>query len=272
MTSTSLPNGRTTLAWRESGRGETMVLLHGIPGSSRTWSRVAELLSPRFRVLVPDLLGFGSSPDGSRAPHVFEQAQTLLQDFRALRIDAAHVAGFDFGGPVAVALASIAPGLLTGLTLLSTNVLTDTPVPLPLQVARIPIAGELAFRMMFSRPGLHLMWRNAAVDRVRFPLEEFRDSLDRRGIGTARRIFLASLRHLPALYGPIEAALAEISIPVTVMWGDRDPFFSIATGERTARRIPGARFVVLPGCGHFLPNERAAEVTATIVDSVSESR
>jgi pimeloyl-ACP methyl ester carboxylesterase len=45
-------------------------------------------------------------------------------------------------------------------------------------------------------------------------------------------------------------------MPTMVIWGDHDPFFSVAQGQRTASAIPGARFVLFEGAGHFLPEER----------------
>jgi pimeloyl-ACP methyl ester carboxylesterase len=258
------PSGNGMLTYSDRGAGDAIVLLHGIPGSSHSWDQVVPLL-PTARVLVPDLLGFGMSPSGSKDLHAFEQAEAVLKMLDYASIRAVHVVGFDFGGPVAVAMHALAPERITALTLLATNLLTDTTVPLPLQIARVPIAGELAFRLLFSGPGVAALWRQATYDRVAFPLDRFRSTLDERGIATARRIFLRSLRRLQELYAPIEAELARISIPVTLMWADRDPFFPIDAGKRTADRFKAARWVLLNDCGHFLPHEKPAEVAEAIL-------
>jgi pimeloyl-ACP methyl ester carboxylesterase len=53
-----------------------------------------------------------------------------------------------------------------------------------------------------------------------------------------------------------------------VLWGDRDPFFPVAVGERTARAL-GTVLRVLPGCGHFVPEERPDEVAASLRDVIA---
>ena len=253
----------------DHGNGEPVVLLHGIPGSHATWRHAGtSLVNEGARIVVPDLLGFGGSPDGSAAPHALEQAGALIATRDHFAIDAAHLAGFDFGGPVAVAVWMLAPQRVRSLTLIATNLLTDTPVPFPLRIARVPLAGELAFRCLFSGAGADALWRIATVDREAFPNRAFREYAKARELATTRRLFLRSLREMRSLYAPIENALPTITVPTTVVWGARDPFFPIATGRRTASRIRDAAFVVVEGCGHFVPNERPAQVARAIGDTM----
>ena len=120
------------------------------------------------------------------------------------------------------------------------------------------------FRMLFSGPGLRALWMAATADRKAFPFGEFQAGLDARGNATARRIFLESIRHLDALYAPIEAELERIDVPVTLVWADRDPFFPVAVGQRTASRFRSARWILVQG-GHFLPQERPQAVAAAIL-------
>ena len=121
-------------------------------------------------------------------------------------------------------------------------------------------------RLLFGRTGLTMMWFAAVARRDQFPLSQYLATVRfTEGIASTRRIFQASLRDLPGLYGPVQAALGRIRAPCAVLWGDRDPFFSVAVGKRTVAMIPGARFITLPGCGHFLPEEdpqRFAEIVS----------
>jgi pimeloyl-ACP methyl ester carboxylesterase len=253
----------------DAGSGDPVLLLHGIPGSQRTWNDVAALLrTVGLRAVVPDLLGFGGSPDGSAAPHAFEQAGAVLTAMDHLEIDSAHVAGFDFGGPVAVAAYALAPDRFRSMTLIATNLLTSTPVPLPLRIARVPAVGELAFAALFSPFGAGLLWRFATVQRRSFPHREFRQGATRRNLRTTRRIFLRSLREMVSLYGPVEENLPMIDIPATVVWAGRDPFFPVVAGRETASRFRDAIFIVLEDCGHFVPNERPHEVAAAIEKNI----
>lgn len=248
--------------WGESG--PTVVALHGIPGWRGTWTRVAELLAPDHRVMAPDLLGFGASDPGPPGAHAREQAAALAQALDALGVASANVAGFDFGGPVAVHLAALRPTLARSLVLTATNLFPDTPVPLPLRIARVPLLGEAFFRLAFSEAGLVAMWRAACGDRRAFPLERYREALAvPGGVASTRRIFLASLRDLARLYAPVARAAQALRVPTIVLWGDRDPFFPVSVGDRTARAVRG-ELRVLRGCGHFVPEERPSDVAAAI--------
>jgi len=246
--------------------GPPVVLLHGIPGWRGTFAEVSASLGRHCRAFAPDLLGFGESdppPDGA---HAAEQAAAVIELVDALGLDRFHLVGFDFGGPTAVLAAARLPGRVRSLTLAATNLFPDTPVPAPLRLARVPALGDLFFRLAFGRWGLSALWRAAVADRSAFPYRRYRTALRfPGGVSWTRRIFLASLRDLPGLYAPVEEAARALALPSLVLWGDRDPFFPVLVGQRTADAL-GAELRVLPGCGHFVPEERPREVAEAILD------
>lgn len=252
--------------------GPPVLLLHGIPGEKGIWADVAARLR-QYQIIAPDLLGFGDSSEPQGDPHAARQAEMLALLIGELGLKSVHVVGFDFGGPVGVLLAARYPDLTASLTLAATNVLVDTPIPGLLHLVRPPIVGDFFARLFFGRPGLSGMWFGAVARREAFPFSAYRRLLrSTKGVRWTRIIFQMSLRDLPGLYAPVQAALSMIRIPCQVLWGERDPFFSRATGERTARLIPGASFQVLPGTGHFLPAEdpdRFAAAIAAITDSAT---
>ena len=244
--------------------GPAVLLLHGIPGWRGTFREVAEDLAVDHRVLVPDLVGFGESSVLPPGWHAAEQAEVLAHFLDAQGVGEVHLCGFDFGGPIALLLMQRVPEKVRSLTLMATNVLTDTPIPVPLKLARVPLLGDLAFRVFFGRLGLTAMWRAAAADRRAFPLDRYREALVfGQGVASTRRIFLESLRDLPGLYADVEIALGSVRVPGAVLWGERDPFFSVEVGERTARRA-ALPLSVLQGCGHFVPQERPQAVAEAL--------
>ncbi len=249
-----------------------VILLHGIPGWRGTWRHVAQLLATRTHVVAPDLAGFGKSSAGPPEFHAADHARLIVALIRTLGLQRVHLVGFDFGGPTAVMVCAQAPELVATLTLAATNVLTDTVIPLPLQLIRPPVVGDVFARLLFGRPGLTMMWFAAVARRDRFPLTDYRAMLRfPQGVTSTRRLFQASLRDLPGLYGPVHAALSGIQMPCTVVWGERDPFFPTAVGKRTAANIPGARFVQLKGCGHFLPAEDPGGFARVVEELMSGS-
>ena len=110
------------LAYRDTASdsaGLPVVLVHGSPGSSVVLEKLASLLSPRFRVIVPDLPGFGAStrdlPDYSFRAH----GEYLIELLDALHIDRAQFVGFSMGGGVVLSIADLAPQRVASLVMLS---------------------------------------------------------------------------------------------------------------------------------------------------------
>lgn len=250
--------------------GPTVVLLHGIPGSRSTFAVVGERLGKTCRVVVPDLLGFGDSPDAPAHYHAEEHAEVVAHFLAKLGIEDFHLVGFDFGGPTAVRLAGKLGKRVRSLTVAATNVFPDTPIPPPLRLAKVPLLGWLFFRLAFGTLGLMAMWLAAVADRRAFPFKNYRTALKGHGVRTTRRIFLRSMRDLPGLYGEVERLGGTLGLPSLVLWGDRDPFFPTTVGERTAKTL-GAELRILESCGHFVPEERPTETAEAIAGLIARS-
>lgn len=253
------------LAYRTSGEGQRVVLVHGIPGSARAWDGVAAAL-PDVEVVIPDLLGFGASAD----PTTFSveglgperQSRALEQLLDELGRDRVVLVGHDFGGPVSILLAARRPDLVSALLLLSANAFPDTPIPFPLSLTTLPVVGAVVGRALFSPSSLRLMLKQG-VGAGAAPLEPATHLGDRRQRRAIATIFSGALRRLDEIYTPVEDALRGLDAPVVVGWGDRDPFFPIAQGERTADAA-GGRLTVFGGAGHFLPHERPRQVAEEV--------
>ena len=257
---------RNGMAYRRSGDGPTVVLLHGIPGQGRSWEPVRAGLDGAFDVVMPDLIGFGDSHRPSRptienvGPTAQAASVAVLLDELAVRH--ATVVGHDFGAPVGVLLSAIRPDLVGALSLLAGNTFPDTPIPFPLSLATAPVIGGFFSRLLFSTPSLHLMLRQGVGPGSAPPDAGvyLGDGNQRRAIAT---IFSGALTRLAELYSPVAAALGALEVPVLVGWGDRDPFFPLEQGERTAAAV-NASLRVFHGAGHFLPHERPADVAREI--------
>ena len=266
-----MERSRAGMAYRRAGGGPTVVLVHGIPGQGRGWSGVEAGLTRSFDVITVDLLGFGSS-NGAARPAIEEvgpaaQAAALGELLDELEVRSATVVGHDFGAPIAVLLAESRGDLVRALVLLAGNVFPDTPIPFPLSLTTAPVIGGLLSRLLFSRPSLALMLRRGVGDGAEPPVPAvyLGDDRQRRTIAT---IFAAALTRLDELYAPVAGALERVSVPVLVGWGDRDPFFPVEQGARTATAA-GGNLHVFEGAGHFLPHERPDEVTSVVAAFVA---
>lgn len=249
-----------------TGGKSIYLLLHGIPGSSNAWHTVAsDLAKEGASVFVPDLLGFGQSSRPTAISELWLEAQAdaLTKSLVQLGISSFHLVGHDYGGPIAVTLYKLIPHKINSLTLLATNTFTDTPIPPPLAMIKLPVIGSLWAKAVFSKVSLRMMLKQGtgknsmAVDAA----SAIGDESQARSIGT---IFGSALRELSSRYLNVQESLSKIKVPTTVIWGTKDPFFSVPQGRRTAEAIPGAKFVLIEGAGHFLPEERPIEVVSEL--------
>ena len=250
------------------GAGEPFLFLHGIPGSALSWKTVGELLAPHYRVIVPDLAGFGQSELRDADYYMEAQAKAIKNVLDRLGISELYLGTHDFGGPAGLTLMRLYPDVsVKGLVLSATNMFTDTYIPPPLRVARVPLLNTILFKMMVgNRIGARILYTAATVQKEEASWEKFKQHLTPSALDLTRRIFQRSLADLKFNYQAVENLLGELVIPTLVLWGADDPFFGIAVGERTHQTIHGSALKVYERTGHFVPEERPHLVAQDIGD------
>ena len=255
----------------DDGYGFPVLFLHGIPGSAYTWEPVALRLRDQFRVIVPDLRGFG---DSAPSPDYYMegQARAVKRLLDALDIKDCALVAHDFGGPVGLTFMRLfSESVVCRLVLSNTNLFTDTYIPAPLRLAKIPLLSTIFFYLIAgNRLGLWLMYRSAVQQKQTATWTKFQRHLTPMGMRMTRRIFQRSLADLEANYHDLEQMLSGLNVPTLILWGENDPFFSVDVGERTQSAFPDAELVVLDQTGHFVPEERPAEVTSALVSFLSD--
>src|SRR4051794_32214092 len=114
-----------TLYSRDVGQGTPLVLLHAFPLSSAMWLAQRETLAKRFRVITPDLRGFGGSVLGEETPSIEVMAEDVAQMLRSKGLERAVIGGLSMGGYVAMALCRHHPERVLGLLLADTKAAAD---------------------------------------------------------------------------------------------------------------------------------------------------
>lgn len=246
----------------EEGDGPPLLLLHGAFFDRTSWSKTQSHLAADFRVIAPDLPGFGESekPSDARFGYTVEAFAHVVTDlFAGLRLGQAHVAGHGLGGAVALALASRSPELVSKLVLIDAMCYPTRP-DFARRVATLPLVGGLLFKQAWGRAvfgnyfrGVLLGPRSAvSADRIDYYYEVFNTP-------SARNSALSTLRATQDAR-TVEVKLSQVSVPTLVIWGRHDALYPAAFGQRLAKEIRGAGFRLMD-TGHT-PLEEAPEELA----------
>ncbi|HEY3283640.1 MAG TPA: alpha/beta fold hydrolase [Armatimonadota bacterium] len=254
--------GRAVKLWlRESGRVDAppLLLLHGLGITGLTWKWVAEELGGRFRLLAPDLPGFGRSDKPSFLDATGEGvAAVVVGLLDALGLPSVTLVGHSMGGGISLATAVLHPKRVSGLVLMGAAAL-DQPVPPAIRYARLPLAAW-AIRLM---PPAWLAL--GYLDAYHRPQRDTRDVV---------RAYVSSLRSGRGPEGYVRAARAlrydrfrtiaeripSVCCPTLLLHGARDRVVPPWVPERLSHEIPQARLTLLPEVGHMPQEETPSEV------------
>ena len=252
------------------GAGRTpVVLLHGTASSLEMWGYTMPVLAEEHRVIALDMVGFGysSRPDVPLSPDFL--AGVVRQSLDVLGVDTAHLVGLSLGGAVALRLALDRPGEVATLTLVGAAGLGDG-AHLLIRLLSLPVVGELLGRP--SRAGTRYLLRQCLADPAHMDdaLIDFSHALA--CIQGSRRSLLSGLRSLGVfgrLHPQVKRAfgdrLQELRVPVLLVWGEEDRILPARHGRQAHERIPDSELHILPGCGHLVQLECAAQFNALLL-------
>jgi pimeloyl-ACP methyl ester carboxylesterase len=267
-------DGAGSIHHLEEGAGPPVVLLHGGTGGGANWFRLLAPLARRYRVLAPDLPGFGLSPHARPAAPLGIAAATALQDWLAANgIGGATVVGTSFGGLAAIRLAQRAPDRVDRLLLLDSAGLGPGIHPL-IRLAAVP--GLTRAGVAPTRAGTAWLLRSlltAGPDAMgpadASALIDYLFASARAAgvpyLATTLRLF-ASVRGQRELVRDEE--LRALPQAVAVMWGGRDRLLPVAHAWRAAG-LRGVRPAILDGIGHSPNWERPDAVVAAVDDLIA---
>jgi pimeloyl-ACP methyl ester carboxylesterase len=248
-----------TAARYEVGRGEPVVLVHGLGDDHRAWRRVVAPLMLTRRVVLYDLRGHGGSPLGDDADGSLAQlGADLIDVLDAAHIDRATIAGFSLGGTIAMRAAIDAPDRVSALALIGTS-------------SRVNSAArgwyeERAALVADDDPELRATLDQDTEDVYRNRPHEIEAGLRirRESTGDPRGFANACLAMASLNQAPLDPELGVIAVPTVLVAGDADQHCPPRASEIIAEKIGGSTLRVLEDTGHPLPVERPDEVAAAI--------
>jgi abhydrolase domain-containing protein 6 len=239
----------------DGGKGEPLLLLHGFNADAHHFTRLARHLRSRFRLIAPDLPGFGDTGCIEGLDFGIEaQAGRVLAFLDALGIERCHVGGNSMGGYLAAAIARIAPQRVQSLWLLAPGGLQDAPYAElfqevaagrhnPLVVRNLADFERLAGLCFVRRPWMPLPLRRHLARRAAAGCDRSLDIFEALRFGSP----------------PLESFAAEIKVPTLLMWGDHDRVLHPDGHRILSELLPDSRGILLKDTGHLPMIERPAD-------------
>lgn len=254
----------------DAGFGPPVVLVHGFLASHTAWEPVFAALATRFRVIAPDLPGFGESekpPPGRYAYTAAAFAESLVDLIAALDLHRASVVGQRMGAAVALSMAVLYPDVVERLVLVSPDLFPRRASPWE-RAAVVPVVGGLLFK---QAAGLRLFLRY--FDPWTAPLLPVHaralDWLEAFSAPAAREAAYETLRSM-ADTRSLLARLARANVPALVCAGGRDDATRLAHGRQLSRELPRGRLELFdsgPAPEEDRPDDFARRVTTFLLEA-----
>jgi pimeloyl-ACP methyl ester carboxylesterase len=240
---------------RDEGRGPPLLLVHGFPLDHTMWEAQIEALAPRFRVLAPDLRGFGRSAVTDGTVSMARMSDDLAAVLDALDVREPLVyAGFSMGGYVGWEFLARHGRRVRALAAVDTRASADTPEGADgrRKMADEVLAKGAAVAADAMVPKLLAAGRPDSDPELARHVREIILRNDPRGIAAAQRGM--------AERADWRAKLGELRLPFLVLAGQKDGLISTQEQREMAAAVPGARYVEIADAGHTPPMERPAAV------------
>jgi len=251
----------------DRGKGNPIVLVHGVPTSSFLWRDMIEELSTHGRVIALDLPGFGfSDPPQNGDYRISNYARLFGLFLQALSVERATLVCHDLGGPITLTYALRHPDKWERLIILDTFLHRDFPPwPLSMRIAKIRPIGEIFMWLggeSIARAGLEggvvdKSWISEGVVKRYYMPDGNADKLNRSMLGTLRTDYIEDLEF-------IEKNLKTIEKPTLILWGENDRYLPLSLGDRIHKDIMGSQMEKIPNCGHYIPEDQP-ELAAKII-------
>ena len=235
-----------TMYYAAYGTGKPLILLHGGLSSADAFQKQVPWFAQHYRVITPDSRGQGRTTD-SDAPlsyHLMAEDMVRLMDY--LKVDSAYIVGWSDGGIIGLDMAMHHPERVAALVAYGANTSPDGVKP-----------------------------ENVAFFRTAEP------EVLQAAMGAEYLRLSSTPEHLPAIVEKVRtmfltdpnftaADLASIESPTLILDGEEEEFVRIDHVKEFAQTIPGAELILMPGIGHFAPEERAAEFNKIVLDFLKD--
>jgi pimeloyl-ACP methyl ester carboxylesterase len=267
--------GNIEIFYREAGRPDapTILLLHGFPTASHMFRDLIPRLADRFRLIAPDLPGFGQSamPTDGRFRYTFENLALTMGHFtEALKLERFAIYVFDYGAPVGLRMALAHPERIAAVICQNGNAYEEglsAGWDAMKEYWKHPTAEyRESLRAAFTPEATRYQYTHGAGDPSRISpdgstLDDF--YLARPGAHEVQIDLFSDYGTNVALYPIFQDYFRRHRPPFLAVWGRNDPYFLPAGAEAFQRDLPGAE-IHLYDAGHFALETHSEEIASAI--------
>lgn len=259
--------------YRDAGAKDAPVvlLLHGFPTSSHMFRNLIPELSQRYRVIAPDLPGFGFTVSPAAFEHTFAHLATVVDEFmEAMNVRRYAVYVFDYGAPVGFRMALKHPDRITGWITQNGNAYEEglgSGFDLIRQYGQDPSPEHrAALKAILTPDSIKQQYMDGVTDTSSIaPESYFLDAtlVARPGNEEIQLDYFLDYRNNLAMYPDFQNYFRTSSPPLLAVWGQNDTIFVPAGAEAFKRDLPDAE-VRLYGTGHFALETHVKEISAAM--------
>src|SRR5689334_510124 len=265
-----LANGQTSkeitvfgqkIHYVEAGSGPTVILLHGLGGSTQAWMFNIAPLAEKYHVVVPDQIGFGKSDKPMVNYRIRTYVDFLDQFCKQLKIERASLVGSSMGGWIAAIFTATFPDRVDKLVMVDAGGYAppkdfDTRLFYGLNPTTRDGMKVLVSKVFYNK----LFQTDAAIDQAMAARLAAGDGY------TINSITESIIRGEDLL----DEVVKTIKRPTLLMWGREDGLTPLSDGERFNKDISGSKLVVFAQCGHMPNIEKAVDFNAAVLKYLGE--
>jgi pimeloyl-ACP methyl ester carboxylesterase len=241
----------------EAGSGPAVILIHGLGGSTANWAPTIAPLAQKYRVIVPDQIGFGKSDKPMLNYRVGTLVDFLDGFYKQVGIQKASLVGNSLGGFTAAAFAIAHPEKVDKLVLVD--------------AAGFAVTGDINPKIL---NGLNPSTRQQIKDLISLvfynqeqftndaAIDMFLASRVTAGDGYTIQRFIDSITHGEDI---LDGKLGAIKHPTLIIWGREDGLTPLTMGQRFNKEIAGSQLFIIEKCGHVPQLEKPAEFNAGLL-------
>jgi pimeloyl-ACP methyl ester carboxylesterase len=255
----SVQIGPHKMVYLETGKGETILLIHGFGGDKDNWTRFAKHLYKDYRVIIPDMPGFGESSRIETEDYsVQKQAERLSLFVKELGLENFHMAGNSLGGWITCWYALNNQSKVKSITLFNSAGVTSP------QKSEHELNVEKGYNALLVQnvKDYDRLMNFVFVDPPYIPgplKKRFSEEAAKSRVFN-EKIWKDIFKNMPML----EPHLGRINIPVMVIWGDTDRVIHLSAADVFVKGIKGSQKHIIERCGH-LPMVEKPELSADIM-------